>query len=156
MTYSLSSPVTGGAQTGFTAPTYTIVADQATELNQKAWAVTALGGTQTGVTIHSMSSPFTHSFFRPKVIRPVGLVNPVTGAVKNNPRNVFKRNTRKGVAVVSGQPVQTMFMSQVIEVPAGADVVDPANVRAAVSFDSGVLWQLASGLGDTLISGLTG
>jgi len=59
MTWSPTTPVTGGAQTGFTAPTYTLSVDTAPDINGKQHAVTALGGTQAGVTSHSVSNPFT-------------------------------------------------------------------------------------------------
>lgn len=51
MTIALSSPVTGGAQTGFTSPTYTLTADTPPAgSGGKQYAATALGGTQAGVT----------------------------------------------------------------------------------------------------------
>jgi len=69
MSFNLTSPVTGASQTGFTAPTYTLTVDTAPDVNAKQWAVTALGGTQAGVSSHSVASPFTVTMFRPKVLR---------------------------------------------------------------------------------------
>jgi hypothetical protein len=49
MSISVTSPITGGAQTGLTSPTYTVVTDTAPPGNPgKQVAVTALGGTQAG------------------------------------------------------------------------------------------------------------
>lgn len=45
MTMNLTTPLTGAAQTGFTAPTYTLTLDVNPAQNAKQWAVTALGGT---------------------------------------------------------------------------------------------------------------
>jgi hypothetical protein len=41
-----------------------------------------------------------------------------------------------------------------IEVPAGSDSYDPANIRAMLSLASGALFEQASGAGDTLVSGI--
>jgi hypothetical protein len=155
MTISVSSPVTGSAQTGFTAPTYTLVAGTAPELNQKQWDVSALGGTQAGVAVSSVSLPFTVTVSRPKVLKTLGTPNPVTGIVSNIPRNVYGVLTRKGVQVMSGgvTPPVPMIIRTTIEVPAGADIVDPSSIRAALSLHVGTLSQVSAGAGDTTISG---
>lgn len=154
MSISLTSPVTGGPQTGFTSPTYTLTADNAPDNNGKQWAVTALGGTQTGVTTHSVASPFTITFTRPKVFKALGKAHPVTGIVANVARNTYKCIVRKGVTPLAGQPYQTMLAVISFDVPAGSDTADAPNVRAACSLLSGAVWQVASGEGDTLVSGL--
>lgn len=154
MAYSPSTPVTGAAQTGLTSPTYTLSADTAPDSNGKQHAVTALGGTQTGVATHSVSAPFTVTFVRPKVLRTIGLPNPVTGALPSVPRNVYKLITRKGVIPLAGQAAQTMLITTIIEVPAGADAADSEDVRAALSLHIGVLSQQSAGVGDTACTGV--
>lgn len=154
MSFALTSPITGGAQTGFTSPTYTHVTDSAPDISGKQVAVTALGGTQAGVTVHSMASPFTLTFFRPKVFRYLGKPNPTTGLIKEVPRNTFKLITRKGVLPLAGQPYATMQITTVIDVPAGSDTADAPNIRAALSAHLGALWQQTSGVGDTATSGI--
>lgn len=154
MAFSPSSPITGTAQTGLTSPTYTITVDVAPDVNGKQYAVTALGGTQTGVTVHSVASPFTLSFFRPKVYKQLGTPNPVTGVIGSVSRNVHKCILRKGVTPLAGQPFQTMLASLSMEIPAGSDTADSANVRAALSALFGLLSQQSSGIGDTVISGV--
>lgn len=154
MTWALSSPVTGGAQTGFTSPTYTHVADTAPDVNAKQVAVTAAGGTQAGVTVHSVASPFTTAFWKPRIFKILGQPNPVTGRLPGVPRNTYKQVTRKGVLPLAGQPYETMLVTTTVEVPAGADLADPANVRAALSMHIGSLSQLSSGIGDTSVSGV--
>lgn len=153
MTWSLTSPVTGTAQTGLTSPTYTHVADTAPDVNGKAIAVTALGGTQTGVEVSSTSNPFTLLMTKPKVIRtlPSLLAN---GQLPSVPKNVWVISTKKGVDVLADQPKQTMVCRFSIEVPAGADVADPESVRAALSLFIGALSQQSSGIGDAVISGV--
>jgi hypothetical protein len=62
--------------------------------------------------------------------------------------------TRKGVLPLAGQPYQTMQVTSIIEVPAGSDLADPSNVRAALSAHIGALSQQSAGVGDTAVSGL--
>lgn len=154
MSISLSSPVTGAAQTGLTSPTYTVVSDVAPDVNGKQYAVTALGGTQTNVSAHSVASPFTITFWRPKVLRVLGNPNPVTGVISNVAVNSYKLITRKGVSPLAGQPVRTMVVTTTIDVPAGADTADSEDIRAGLSAHFGSIAQLSSGIGDTAINGV--
>lgn len=156
MTFALTSPLTGGAQTGFTSPTYTLTADQAPDVNGKQVAVTALGGTQAGVTTHSVASPFTLTWWKQKVFKTLGKTNPVTGLLPTVPYNRQKLVTRKGVLPLAGQPTAPLIITTVIECPAGADTADPANVRAALSAHFGALWQQSAGVGDTVVTGIVG
>lgn len=154
MAFAPSSPVTGGPQTGFTSPTYTIAVDTAPDANQKQWAVTALGGTQVGVTIHSVSSPFTLTVSKPKAFRVLGKPHPVTGLVKDVPMNQYAILVRKGVTPLAGQPFATSMAKIVMQIPAGSDTADSANVRALLSLLFGAAWQQSAGQGDTLTSGI--
>lgn len=154
MAFTLTSPITGAAQTGLTSPTYTHTVDTAPDSNGKQVAVTALGGTQTGATAHSVASPFTLTFVRPKVYKVLGKANPVTGLISSVQRNVYKLITRKGVLPLAGQPFTTMLITTTIEVPAGSDTVDAVNIRAALSAHLGALSQQSAGVGDTAVSGI--
>jgi len=153
MTWSPASPVTGAPQTGLTSPTYTLVTDQAPDVNGVARAVTVLGGTQTGVEVSSTSNPFTLLVTRPKVLKtlPSLLAN---GQLPSVPKNTWVASIRKGVDVLSGQPKQIMLGRLEISVPAGADVADPESVRAALSLLIGALWEQSNELGDAIISGV--
>jgi hypothetical protein len=154
MTITVTSPITGAAQTGFTSPTYTLTADIAPDNNGKQNAVTAIGGTQTGVVVHSVAAPFTVTATRPKVLKALGSPNPVTGVIKNVPRNTYKVITRKGVLPLAGQPYAIMNVTTTIDVPAGADLADASNIRAALSAHIGAVLQQSSGIGDTAVSGI--
>lgn len=149
-----TSPVSGAAQTGLTTPTYTLTADAAPTPQGKQHAVTALGGTQTGVTAHSISVPFTTNFVRPAAFKLLGVPNPVTGRIASIPRNIWNLITRKGVLPAANQPAVPMMVRTIVEIPAGADSYDPANVRAALSLHIGILQQQAAGFGDTATSGV--
>ncbi len=154
MTVSLSSPVTGTAQTGLTSPTYTVVADVPPNAYTKQWAVTALGGTQTNVDVHGASKPFTIAFSRPQTIRSAPVPNPVTGLMPNSPRNVYSVVVRKGVVPGTGQNPQPEVLRCEFSVVAGSDLIEPEDIRASLSFLIGSLSQVSSGLGDTLVNGL--
>lgn len=154
MTVLLSSPVTGSAQTGLTSPTYTVVSDTPPNSYSKQYAVTALGGTQTNVDVHGASNPFTITFSRPAAVRSAPLANPVTGAIGNSPRNVYSALVRKGTRPGVNQTPQVMTLRCDFSVVAGADLVEPEDIRAALSFLIGSLSQVSSGLGDTLVSNL--
>lgn len=152
MTIALSSPVTGGAQTGLTTPTYTLVADSPPVPHSKQWYVSALGGTQTGVDVHQLSKPFTISVFKPVVAKQLPVMNQ-NGVVYNIPKNTTKVVTRKGVLPLAGQSNQMLIITTMIEQPAGADVADSEDIRAALSLHIGALNQQSAGVGDSLISG---
>lgn len=154
MTVSLTSPVTGSAQTGLTSPTYTTTTDVAPDVNGKQWAVTALGGTQTGVRTHSVSDPFTITFTRPKNPRVLPSPNAVTGRYAGIPRNTYTLIVRKGVNYAANQAPDLAICRLTIDIPAGADAYDPANVRAMFSALIGSLSQQSAGWGDTGVSGI--
>jgi hypothetical protein len=154
MTISVTSPITGAAQTGFTSPTYTLTTDTAPSINGKQWAVTALGGTQAGASVHSVASPFTISCFRPQVFKQLGKANPVTGLIASVPVNQYKVIGRKGVLPLAGQPSQVARCTVVMDIPAGSDLASPSEIRALLSATFGAVAQQAAGIGDTAVMGI--
>lgn len=155
MSITWTTPITGQAQTGFTAPTYTTVTDTAPSGNPgKQVAVTAIGGTQAGVTVHSVASPFTLNFTRPSNLKVLGSPNPVTGVVTQIPSNTYKLIVRKGVTPLAGQAIKVMNVTLSCDVPAGSDTADAPNVRAALSAAFGALVQQSAGFGDLAINGV--
>lgn len=154
MTIALTSPVTGGAQTGLTSPTYTLTTDTAPDVNGRQYAVTALGGTQTDVDTHSAAKPFTITYTKPKVYKAIGNANPVTGVINSVPMNTHQLLIRKGVLPASSQSPRNLVIRISVDVPAGSEAQDPEDIRAALSLAVGAVTQLSSGWGDTLISGI--
>lgn len=151
----VTSPVTGGAQTGFTSPTYTLGADTPPNSSSDQKAVTAIGGTQTGVdATSSPSRPFTCTTSRPAVLQQLPPVDPVTGVLRKVPTNTYKVITRKGVTPLAGQSSRVMIVTTTIEVPAGADLADPANVRGCLSLHNGAIAQMSAAMGDTCVTGV--
>jgi hypothetical protein len=156
MSFAPSTPVTGAAVTGLTSPTYTLTTDTAPNSNGKQYAISALGGTQTGVDVNSVSKPFTLSFFRPQVLRTLPQANPVTGIIKNVPLNTYKMITRKGAAPGLNQQNLVPRITTIIEVPAGCDTYEPEELNAMISLHFGVGWAQASGIADTVRTGVLG
>jgi hypothetical protein len=154
MSFAPASPVTGATVTGLTTPTYTLTTDVAPSINGKQFAISALGGTQTGVDVNSVSKPFTLSFFRPAQLRVMPQANPITGIVKNVPTNTYKLITRKGAVPAANQASITARITTVIEVPAGTDTYEPEEIRAMISAHFGAGWANASGISDTVLTGV--
>ncbi len=153
MAFAPTSPITGSTQTGLTSPTYTIAADSNPDTNGKQYYVSALGGTQTGVLAHSVASPFTLAMFRPKALKSLAPVNPVTGVLRAIPMNTYKVNTRKGLLPLAGQSYKTGMITSSLDIPAGADLADPLSVRAMISAHIGLLSQISDALGSSVLTG---
>lgn len=151
---TIPGSITGSAQTGFTTPGYTTTVDTPANTNSKQVAITALTGTQTGVSVHTVSQPFTCSVQRPAQFGVLGKPNPTTGLIAQVPRNTYKVLTRKGVLPLAGQPVVTAIIRSELEIPAGSDTADTANLRAAISAHIGLLTSISAGLGDTVVNGV--
>nr|UJQ85303.1 MAG: hypothetical protein 2 [Leviviridae sp.] len=154
MSITIPGSLTGTAQTGFTTPGFTTVADTAPDVNSKQNAVTALTGTQTGAEAHSVSKPFTLTAVRPRQFQVLGKPNPVTGLISNVPNNVYKVLTRKGVLPLAGQPNAMCIIRTEISIPAGSDTADPANIKSALSAHIGLLSTASAGIGDTTLNGV--
>lgn len=152
MAFSPSSPVTGSTVTGLTSPTYTLTTDTAPSANGKQFAVSALGGTQTGVLTHTLSQPFILSAFRPVSAKVLMAVNPATGQLQAVPKNIFKIIAIKGVLPLTGQSAVNAMIRAEIIVPAGADTADANSLRALISMFGGAFHANASGIADMVIT----
>jgi len=153
MSFTPSTPVTGAAVTGLTSPTYTLTADTAPAVNAKQYYVSALGGTQTGVTTHSVSSPFTVAMWRPLILKAVAFFSSLIGFKQANPINRYSYVVIKGATPASGATAQNIVMKCSIEIPAGVETYDVVNLKAAISLFGGVVFANATGISDTFASG---
>lgn len=153
--FNPTSPVLGPTTiAGLTSPTYTLTEDGAPpDSNSRQFAVTALGGTQTGVTTHSVASPFTATFFRAKVLKTLGTPNPATGVISNVGVNVHKLIVRKGVTPLTGQPVVASMIRMEFHIPAGSDSADTPNLKAIVALAAGLLHVNANEIFNSLVTG---
>jgi len=157
MSYLLSGAITGGPQTGFTSPTYTVTADNAPDLRSKQWAITAIGGTQAGVVAHSVNAPFTQTVRRPPILKTIltAFLNGVTGQYSRVPYNDYLVITRKAAQVALNQWFINEFRT-IFHIAAGTETYDAANVRAGVSMHLGGTYTNSAGMGDTVTTGLLG
>lgn len=154
MAFSPDSSITGGTTTGLTSPTYTLLADMAPSQGQRQWAVSALGGTQTGVRANSISDPFTVTFSKPVAPKALPAPNPVTGKYAATPVNTYGLLIRKGVKI---DAVPNYGISRVrlnFDIPAGSDNTDAVNIRAMISFLVGILTEETDDLVETLTTGV--
>lgn len=152
--FNPASPVAGAAQTGFTSPTYTFVSEPAPDVNGKQYVVTAVGGTQTGVTVSSVSAPNRFTWWRPRVFKQPSGFNSVSGRYDKVPMNVHKLVTAKAASVSASQTVVNLATT-IFEIGAGSETYDQANIRALVAEHAGVIYNQAAGIGDTLTSGVS-
>jgi hypothetical protein len=155
MSVTLTSPLTGSVQTNTTAPTFTLTTDIAPDVNGKQWAVTALAsGTYASLRLHSVSDPFTVTVYRPKIPASLPNPNPVTGKYGPIPMNRHSVVVRKGVNYAANQTPLVATARCLIDIPAGSDAYDAANVRALYCVLIGALWQQGAGFGDTAVTGI--
>lgn len=147
------SPITGAAQTNLTTPTYTNTSMPAPTQNGKQVGVTALGGTQTSVRTSSASDPFWLNWVVPATLKSQRL-DASGNLIGSQQYNTFRLLANKGVTAVAGGASVPMRVRFEVDVPVGADVNDPANVRAGLSAIIGALWAQSSGIGDSCVSGI--
>lgn len=150
MPWSPDSSTTGGAITGFTSPTFTLVDDVAPVVNAKQKTVTAVSGVGTA-TANTASSPFTATFYKPTSVKPLPAANPVSGLRSAIPMNQYKLVVRKGGKASADVPV-TAIARLTIDVPAGMETYNADEVKALTSFLVGVLTEESNDLADTLIT----
>lgn len=152
--YSPDSSITGSAQTNLTSPTYTLVEDQVSAApNSRQHVVTACGGTQTDVRASTANDPFTVQL-RKFPYRALPPRNPTNGAYSSVPRNRVEWLFRKGMKVDSAGLIVPCEVRIVASTPAGAELNDPANIRALWSFVIGLMTEESSDIGDSMISGV--
>lgn len=152
MAFNPTSPVTGGAQTGFTNPGYTIGVANAPAVNAKAYDVLTLTGTQPGATAASVSSPFNVVIYKPRQYASAGVVDG-NGILRGVGYNDYALNITKGMLPLAGQQPLLGRAWCKFRVPGGADLASPGEIKAMISFLSGLLTQQPAGIGDMLIQG---
>lgn len=153
MTWSPDSSITGGTVTGLTSITFTQVDDLAPSSNARQKTITAFGGTSGNASANTVSEPFTSTFYKPAAIRQLPAPNALTGLRGQVPNNQYRLVVRKGGEAASGVPV-VAIARLTIDVPAGMDAYDPDNVRALVSYLSGLLTEECNDLAETLLTGV--
>lgn len=152
--FSPDTSITGGLQSNLSSPTYTLATDTADALS-KSYAVTGLGGTQTGVRAHTAGDPFNLTIRRERYkARPS--INPVSGQYPNVPLNRTELVVTKGLKIDSSGTIRPARFRLIAEIPAGAESNDSINIEAMTSFLVGTLNEESADFGQTLIAGLFG
>jgi hypothetical protein len=152
MTWSPDSSTTGGAITGFTTPTFTLVDDTAPVVNAKQKTVSAIS-TMGAATANTVSKPFSATFYKPAQVKTLPAANPITGLRGAVPNNQYKLIIRKGGYASADVPV-TAICRLTIDVPAGMDSYNPDELKAMVSFLVGILNEESNDLAETLLTGV--
>lgn len=139
---NLNSPVTGFAQTGLTSPTFTLVPDTAPMSNGKQFAISALGGTQTGVAANSVGAPFSITYVRPAAFKMADAgILAASGMIANVPKNVHKLITRKAVGVNSEGGKGVLLIETTFSVPVNSPDTDLVSIKSAISAHVGAIQQ---------------
>jgi len=151
---NITSPIAGAAGiAGFTSPTYTLTTATVSFPYSRMQMVTAKGGTQpSAVDVHSASRPFTFLSTRPAVIRAMPPLN-ANGQLVGNPKNTYHVRSRKGVTVLAGQPSETIDSDFSFSIPAGAELLDPDNLKAWAIAKCAAIQSLVQGIIDTASTG---
>lgn len=149
MSITLPTSVTGAAQAGFTSPTFTLAVGTYPGYNGRQNYVTNLGGTQTGVRVHSATDPFTMAVWT----APSFKAAPSTANTGAFPMNVSGFNIRKGMLPSASIAAVVGTLDVKFRIPAGAESYDAPSIRALCSLGIAALTAISSGLGDTLVSG---
>jgi len=130
MPITLSSPVSGvSSQPDLTSPTFTVVAIPAAVDGALSYGVSALGGTQTGVSAHSLAKPFTHTAYANMNIR----TSDKTGTAVNKTRTM----TRKGLVCDALGTIRQGSIEMILRLPAGSEQFDPVSVQSLISCSLG-------------------
>lgn len=153
MAWSPDSSITGGTVTGLTSPTYTQVDDAAPVSNARQKTVTALGGTQGNADANTVSQPFTATFYKPASIKVLPAANALTGLRGSVPNNQYRLVIRKGGFAAADVPVVAIGRLT-FDIPAGMETYDADNVRAFVSYCTGLLTEESADLADTFLTGV--
>lgn len=154
MAVSLSGAIAGSAYSGFTSPTYTFSVDSPPDALSKQWSCLTIGGTQTGVTTATVSSPFSFTIRRPANFKQAGVPNPSTGVIYPSGKNVWRSITRKGATPAANQSPALFLATTDFAVPAGAETYDLPNITAGIISHIGVLSNQSQGLIDSVRTGV--
>lgn len=131
MSINLAGPTAAITAGNLTAATYTFVSEMASDFRSKAFVLSALGGTQTGVTPHTVDAPKMFIVKKPASNAVASAYNTTTGRYGKVPKNTT-RVIGKGSANVAAGQVETIPITLDIAIPAMAMTYDRPNVEASV------------------------
>lgn len=154
MSFSPDLSVTGAAIAAFTTPVFTLVADTPPEANSRQWYTSAISGTGTSTArVHTAPDPFT-ILIRKAPYKALPPKNPVNGSYGNVPLNRIEILCRKGVYIDSANTLRIASFRLIADLPAGCELADSVNIKAAVSNLLGLMAEESSDYADSLIAGV--
>lgn len=155
MSLTISGTIAGTAVTSAATPVFTATEDSSAGPNFRRWYITTVA-TANNADAHSVSKPFYVELHRPAVFKPAPQYD-VTGTRLVGPvgRNTYKIRIIKGVDVTSSVTGICLFEGT-FQVPSGADIVDPENVRVVLSLLGGLINEDSVNLAETFVTGLLG
>lgn len=131
MSLLLTGPTTAITTATLTAATYTFVPDLSSDNRSRVAVVSAAGGTQPGVSVHTADAPKQMIFKKPAAFLQPSAYNTVSGRYGKVPKNVT-RVIFRGSAKVAASQWESIPIALDIPIPAGAGSFDRANVDASV------------------------
>lgn len=152
MSISLTSPVAGTNQTGFTSPSFVIIPDVAPDVNGKQWVIESSTGTQTASN-NEVGNPFSFVFWRPKVFKALPSGVSITGFSRSIPKNEWVCKTTKAVKVNSLGGTSLAEVVTYIRIPVGAIAASADDLKAMLSMHGGAISQDTTQWFDTIQSG---
>jgi len=153
MSISLAGPTTATTTAALTAATYSFVSDMANDNRSKVFVMSAKGGTQTGVNIHTVDSPKYVVFKRPAQFQQASGYNTVSGKYSRVPKNVT-RVVGKGSCNVTASQIESIPMELSIGVPAGGPTFDRVNVEASILMFLSGIWDQREEIVQAVYDGL--
>lgn len=140
MAINLTGPTAAVTSSMLTTATYSFTPDMANDARSKVFVVTALGGTQTGVTTHRVDKPKRFIIKRPLQYLQPSAYNQTSGKFGKVPNNVT-RAIMQGAADVAANQSAPLNITADFSIPAGSASYDRANVEACVMAFIAALWD---------------
>lgn len=146
MPMTLGSSVTGASAPSLTTPGFTLASMPSIVDGSAAYAVTALTGTQTGVSPHTLSQPYTVTFYTNLNVRVAG-----NGDIPLNKTRVM---ARKGVKVDALGTLRQASVEVIVKAPAGSETFDGNSLESLISMTIGSLSQASPTICNSVTKGL--
>lgn len=155
MSLTITGTIAGTAVSSAPTPVFTATEDSSAGPNFRRWYITSTA--TSNASAHSVSKPFYIELHRPAVFKPAPQFDQTGTRIVSGPvgRNTYKIRIIKGVDAASNVPAICLFEGT-FQVPSGADVSDPGNVRAVLSLLGGLINEDSANLAETFVTGLLG
>lgn len=117
------------------------------------YAVSSVTGFSSTIAGHTVSQPFSVTFFPPKQLKALSFSSVNQGLTTRVPRNKWTALTRCGVEVLQGTAPQILQIRSEFEIPANAETNNLERFAAAVAVHCTALQNRATALVNTMRRG---